>query len=108
MATKKNAKDEIPNVTAKDEIPKDAPPQNSSTDKNKYKHKKNTWHWLQLSLVCILKLIVSLMAASLAWGCNSSQNIILRFIIAIIALIFSEFYIIYYAIYRVFMGNNCL
>jgi hypothetical protein len=90
-----------------DEIPNNIPSPDFDTEENTVKSKKKTWHWAQVSLVCILKILVSLIAASLAWGCNSSQNIILRFLITIIAILFSEFYVIYYAFYRVFMGNNC-
>ena len=69
--------------------------------------KKNNWHWVQVSLVCIIKLLISLIALFLVWDCSQKENIILKVIYIITALTMPEFYIIYYAIYRVFLGNKC-
>ena len=57
--------------------------------------------------LCIIKLILGIIAVYLSWTCNVKTNIILRIIIAIVSLLFSELYIFYYGIYRVFMGNKC-
>lgn len=69
--------------------------------------KKNSWHWVQVSLVCIIKLLISLIALYLVWDCSQKENIILKVIYIIVAMTMPEFYIIYYAIYRVFLGNKC-
>jgi len=69
--------------------------------------KKKKWHWIQVSLVCVIKLLISLIALYLVWDCSQKENIIIRVINVIIAMIMPEFYIIYYAIYRVFLGNKC-
>jgi len=70
-------------------------------------NKKSQWHWLKIMIVCIIKLILGIIAVYLSWTCNVKTNIILRIIIAIVSLLFSELYIFYYGIYRVFMGNKC-
>jgi hypothetical protein len=71
------------------------------------KDKKNMWHWVQVSSACVIKIILSIIAASLVWKCNSDENIIFRIVLTILAIMFSEIYILYYAIYRVYMGNKC-
>ena len=71
------------------------------------KHQKNSWHWIQLTSACVIKFILSIIAASLVWKCNSKENILFRIILTILAVMFSEIYILYYAVYRVYMGNKC-
>ena len=73
----------------------------------KFNAEKNTWHWIQVSLLCIIKIAISIIAMYLVWDCSSQDNIILRVIYTLIAALSAEFYIIYYAIYRVFLGNKC-
>ena len=58
--------------------------------------------------IIIIKLVLSLIAVYLSWGCNKSSHILLRLFLAILVFIFSEFYIIYYSIYRVALGNKCI
>jgi hypothetical protein len=68
---------------------------------------KNKWHWLQVTLACVIKMMLSIIAASLVWSCNSKENILFRIVLTILAIMFSEIYILYYAVYRVYMGNKC-
>lgn len=70
-------------------------------------NEKNYGHWTMLSSVCILKIILSSIAGYLVWDCNSNSHIIIKVLLTLIAILFSEIYIIYYAIYRIFMGNKC-
>ena len=77
---------------------------------NNYKQfdvKKNKWHWAQVSVACVIKVVISIIALILAWECSANSNIALRILYSIIAATFAEFYIIYYAIYRVFLDNKC-
>tara|TARA_B100000925_G_scaffold232638_1_gene181164 strand:- start:391 stop:714 length:324 start_codon:yes stop_codon:yes gene_type:complete len=69
--------------------------------------KKNMSHWVQVSSICIIKILISIIAMILAWNCSSKENIILRILVTIISGLFGEFYILYYAIYRTFLGNKC-
>jgi hypothetical protein len=46
-------------------------------------------------------------AAYIAWDCNKNSNIFMRILCTVIAALFSCIYIIYYLIYRIFMGNKC-
>tara|TARA_Y200000002_G_C22520527_1_gene595324 strand:+ start:26 stop:268 length:243 start_codon:yes stop_codon:yes gene_type:complete len=62
---------------------------------------------LKLTVIIIIKLIVSLIASYLVWDCNKNKNLFIKIIFLLIAFIFSEVYILYYAIYRIFMGNKC-
>ena len=64
-------------------------------------------HWIKVYTTIIIKVILSLIAVNLAWDCNKNSGVIMQLIISIIAFICSEIYILYYAFYRVFMGNKC-
>ena len=68
---------------------------------------KKGFHWLKVFFVSILKLVLVLIVGKLAWECNKSQTFILRVMYTTIACMFSELYIIYYAIYRTYLGNSC-
>lgn len=68
---------------------------------------KSSWHWFQVSTVCAIRILLFIIAASLAWNCNKNETMILRIIISWLAGTFSEFYIVYYAVYRVYLGNKC-
>ena len=81
-------------------------PDNINVNNDKPVNKSN-WHWIQVSSVCIIRVILFLIAGSLAWNCNKKETLLLRVIISCLAGTFSEFYIIYYAIYRVYLGNKC-
>ena len=81
-----------------------------TSNNKKYKQfdvKKSTWHWMEVSLGCVLKIIISIIAFILAWECSANSNIIVKILISTFAASFAEFYIIYYAIYRVFLQNKC-
>lgn len=69
--------------------------------------KKNTWHWVQVTSFGIIKIVLSIIAAYLSWTCSSSSNIVFRILITLLSICFSEIYIIYYSIYRIYMGNSC-
>ena len=62
---------------------------------------------LKLYSLVTLKIFTSIIAIYLSWKCNGKTNIFLKIIYSIFNVIFSELYIIYYAIYRVYMGNKC-
>lgn len=68
---------------------------------------KNNWHWFQVYTACIIKLILSIIAGSLVWQCNAKENILVKIVFTVLAVMFSEIYILYYAIYRTYMGNKC-
>ena len=55
----------------------------------------------------MLKLILVLIVGKLSWECNKSETLLLRVFYTSIAVMFSELYIIYYAIYRTYAGNKC-
>ena len=93
---------EIPNITQDSGI-------NTSIESptNVETTKKKGFHWLKVFFVSILKLVLVLIVGKLAWECNKSQSFILRVMYTAIAVMFSELYIIYYAIYRTYLGNKC-
>ncbi len=68
---------------------------------------KSNIHWLKVFFISFLKLILFYIVGKLSWECNQKNNIFLRLIFTFFSIIFSEIYIIYYAIYRTFMGNTC-
>ena len=83
------------------------PPINQNRIVPDRQEQKNFWHRVQIVAACVIKFILSIIAASLVWKCNSKENILFRIILTILAIMFSEIYILYYAIYRVYMGNKC-
>lgn len=76
-------------------------------DEHTFDIEKNTWHWLQVTLVCIIKIAITLIALVLVWDCAQKDHFLLKIFYAFIAFFSPELYIIYYAIYRVFLGNKC-
>ena len=79
--------------------------QSNSLFENKWKLKKfDERNALSLSQ----KFELSLIAAKLAWTCAQNLGFGIRLFNTFIASVFSELYIIYYAVYRVFMGNKCM
>lgn len=64
-------------------------------------------HWIKVYTTIVIKIVLSLISVSLAWGCNKNSGTVMQIIMAIVAFVFSEIYILYYAVYRVFMGNKC-
>ena len=83
------------------------PPDNSKTQVQEDNVQKDNWHWFQVYTACIIKLILSIIAGYLVWNCNSKENLFTKIIFTILAVAFSEIYILYYGIYRVYMGNKC-
>ena len=75
-------------------------------ESDKIKQSSN-WHKSQLTLACFIKFVLMLIASYLCWKCNSGENIFMRVLFTSISAIFSEIYILYYAVYRVYMGNSC-
>jgi hypothetical protein len=72
-----------------------------------YNIEQNKIHKYKLFFICLIKIIISFIAIMLVLECNQYSSILYKIFIAITAGLFSEIYIIYYLIYRVFMGNKC-
>lgn len=62
---------------------------------------------LNIGIVCFIKIIITIIAFYLCWECNQMSNIFFRIVVTGFSTIFSEIYIIYYALYHVFMGVKC-
>jgi hypothetical protein len=58
-------------------------------------------------IICIIKVILAGIAVSLALHCNQMASITMRVSSVIISILMSEIYIIYYAVYHLFLGNQC-
>lgn len=58
-------------------------------------------------IACIIKLILACIAFSLCWDCNSRESTSTKILTSLIAVVLSPFYIVYYSIYRIIMGNRC-
>jgi len=80
---------------------------NSEVDDIYQKRENDDIHWIKLYATGIIRIILSVIAIYLSWDCNKNSGIFMKIILAIVAFLFSEIYILYYAVYRVFMGNNC-
>ena len=69
---------------------------------------KSKWHWAQITILFILKIAISIIAFKLSWGCNqNASNYFLKVIYTFISTLFSEIYIIYYAVWRIFFEKSC-
>jgi hypothetical protein len=79
-------------------------------DNSKIEHfeDKGTFHWIKFYLICVLQVVLTLIAGKLSWECSANVRLATRTFYTVISGIFSELYIVYYAIYRVFMGNKCM
>lgn len=73
----------------------------------KIENKNNKTHKFKLFLICVIKIIITFIAIKFVLQCNKNSGILYKLFISIIVGIFSEIYIIYYLIYRVYMGNLC-
>ncbi len=58
-------------------------------------------------IACLIKIILACIAFSLCWECNSREPISTKILTTLIAVVLSPFYIVYYSIYRIIMGNKC-
>lgn len=61
----------------------------------------------KLLVISVIKITISMIALCLSWNCTYEENMVVRIILALVAFLFSELYIVYYTVYRVFMGNKC-
>lgn len=78
-----------------------------NTEVSEFNVEKNITHWIQVTTLCVIKILISLIAMVLAWNCNAKENLLFRVVLTLISGFFGEFYILYYAIYRTFLGNKC-
>jgi len=67
----------------------------------------NNPHRSQLTVLCSLKLIISVLALVLVWRCNQHEFILVRLFNTIVCTLFSEVYMVYYGLWHVAMGNKC-
>lgn len=58
-------------------------------------------------IACLIKIILACIAFSLCWDCNSREGLSTKILTSLIAIVLSPFYIVYYSIYRIIMGNKC-
>lgn len=62
---------------------------------------------LKIYGLLIVRLIISVIAFWLAWECNQMDGFLFRVLVSVVAFLLPEIYIVYYAIYHVFMGVQC-
>ena len=62
---------------------------------------------MKLVLVIIVRLIAGVIALYLLKNCCHGENLMIKMLYGVVAFMFPEVYIIYYAIYRILMGNKC-
>ncbi len=55
----------------------------------------------------IVHLIIGVVAIYLSWNCNHSETTLMRVLYALVAYVFSIFFIVYYLIYHVAMKKEC-
>jgi len=77
------------------------------SQKRKEKFKGRTIFTAQQSLAYILSMIIIILAVSLSWQCHRGSCMIGRIIHAFLAACFSFWYLTFYVIYRILLGNKC-
>jgi succinate dehydrogenase hydrophobic anchor subunit len=55
----------------------------------------------------VLYILIFIIAIIVSWDCNKEVSGILKFIYVIIAGMFNTFYLIFYMVYRLWLGNKC-
>jgi hypothetical protein len=58
-------------------------------------------------VVAVTHFIVCIIALMLSLECNQYESPVLKIVVAIIAFLFGEVYIVYYAIYHIVIGAKC-
>ena len=113
-----NNVDEVRNIGIKDTLnssPTIYSPINSPSINSDYSSKgflsniknKNNMHWYKVFGISIMRFVLCIIVGKLAWDCNKNNSIFIRILITLMAVTFSEIYIIYYAIYHTYLGNTC-
>lgn len=59
--------------------------------------------WIRI----IIMSIPIVLAGILSWRCNAKEHTVIRIINLLIAMLFSDIYILYYVIYRILLKNKC-
>ena len=62
---------------------------------------------LKVYLLILIKVISTSIAVYLAWDCNRTSKKWIKYIIMILAGLFSDFYILFYFVYRILLKNPC-
>ena len=62
---------------------------------------------LKVYLLIIIKIISTSIAVYLAWDCNRKTKSLFKYLIIILAALFSDFYILFYFVYRIVLKNEC-
>ena len=73
-------------------------------------HKNKQWcnPKLKVYLLIVLKILSTSIAVYLAWDCNRrTRNKLFKYLIIILAALFSDFYILFYFVYRIMLNNQC-
>jgi len=58
-------------------------------------------------LMYMFDVLIIIIALVVAWDCNSRVGLFLRLIVVIYAGLFPSFYLTFYFIYRILLGNPC-
>ena len=65
-------------------------------------------HKMKFFTLVLAKILSIVIAIYLAWECNkNNKSIMFKILIILISLLFSDFYILFYLIYRVILKNKC-
>lgn len=83
--------------------------ENQNSDDVVVSHKDKQWcnPKLKVYLLIVLKIISTSIAVYLAWDCNRKTNKLFKYVIIILAALFSDFYILFYFIYRILLNKPC-
>lgn len=84
--------------------------ENHTTDDVVVSHKNKSWcnPRLKVYLLIALKVILTTIAVYLAWDCNrKTKSKLFKYTIIVLAALFSDFYILFYFIYRILLNNSC-
>ena len=63
--------------------------------------------WKNSRVIYYVRIIFTILAIYLSWGCSTYSNIYIRIMYVILSGIFSPFYLIWYLIVRIIIGISC-
>ena len=75
---------------------------------DKFSNNNNSEYITSISpIALLLGLVISLLAAYLAFNCNIKENAATRWVITVFSFLFPFIYVIYYFITHVLLGHPC-
>lgn len=103
VGTKTDSKEKDKKTEQKSRLP-EITDSNTLIDRIQYYYEQ---YPVYTAIAFITHIAVCIIAAMLALECNQYESALIKFAVVVIAFIFGEIYIIYYALYHIVAGVKC-